>query len=246
MFKTIAMLFGLVGLAFALLGGVAIFSLDNIQLSTTPLFTFLSEDNIVKFKLGISNIWLTLLRPGMVQLEYTIVKKDSGQIVEAKRERVSVRGGINFNRGLLLPPKTEGGKYSLTTTARYKSLIARSSFDFQVGAAPSKLDFADLELTAEDMMLSEGINLSADSSNVVEVTIRGYKAVPEKIIITPGTTIRWTNNDEISHTITGAGFDSGPVHKGGVFTFTFNESGLRYIYKSTIHHSILGEIIVKR
>jgi plastocyanin len=79
-----------------------------------------------------------------------------------------------------------------------------------------------------------------------EVSIEGFAFVPDPIIIPPGTKVRWTNNDSVSHTVTSnpAGlFDSGPLEPGDDFDFRFEEPGT-YTYSCTIHPSMTGTVIV--
>lgn len=62
-----------------------------------------------------------------------------------------------------------------------------------------------------------------------------------------GTTMRWTNDDSVNHTVTAddGKFDSGNLSKGDTFSYTFNEPGT-YTYKCSIHPSQMqGTITVK-
>ena len=51
-----------------------------------------------------------------------------------------------------------------------------------------------------------------------------------------GTTVTWTNNDMVAHTVTSdtGDFDSGAISPGQSFSFTFSQSG-NFGYHCTIH-----------
>lgn len=78
-----------------------------------------------------------------------------------------------------------------------------------------------------------------------------YKAYnPSQKVITPGTTITFTNKDNASHTVTSTSniFDSGTVKSGNTWTYTFNDIGTFYFYCN--YHSTnsaeQGAILVKQ
>ncbi len=78
-----------------------------------------------------------------------------------------------------------------------------------------------------------------------------YKAYnPSQLVITPGTTVTFTNKDNANHTVTSTNgiFDSGKVTSGNTFTYTFNDLGTFYFfcnYHST-NSAEQGAILVKQ
>ncbi|VVB97604.1 Halocyanin [uncultured archaeon] len=81
----------------------------------------------------------------------------------------------------------------------------------------------------------------------VAVEIKGFAYNPANITISKGTTVVWTQNDSVSHTVTiasGTGFDSGTLNQGQTFSYTFNEAGT-FIYGCSIHPRMSGKIIVQ-
>ena len=70
--------------------------------------------------------------------------------------------------------------------------------------------------------------------------------VPHTITVEPGTTVTWTNHDNVVHTITESepvpAFD-GWTFPGEEFTFTFDEPGT-YMYGCTVHPWASGAVIV--
>lgn len=80
---------------------------------------------------------------------------------------------------------------------------------------------AVLVLFAAGPALAEDYNYS----NYVSVTNGSYS--PETITVPVGTTVTWTNNGTVQHTVTADDdlFDSGLLDVGGTFSYTFNEEG---------------------
>ena len=95
---------------------------------------------------------------------------------------------------------------------------------------------------------------------VVEVKIsNGSSAVnntqfyaPPEVQVAAGSSIKWTNDDNVIHTVTqgkpseggnSTGFNSGPIQPGGTFVHFFDESGT-VDYFCTIHPYMIGKVIV--
>ena len=77
-----------------------------------------------------------------------------------------------------------------------------------------------------------------------EVWMQNIAFVPQTLTVNPGTTVTWTNKDNVAHTVTRQGmFDSGQLQPGETFTYTFNTEGT-YDYICTIHLGMNGTIIV--
>jgi plastocyanin len=77
------------------------------------------------------------------------------------------------------------------------------------------------------------------------VAIPGKAYDPPHLDVLVGTTVTWTNDDSINHTVTADGdaFSSGYMPPGGSFTFTFAHQG-RYAFHCTIHKFMRGEVDV--
>jgi plastocyanin len=91
--------------------------------------------------------------------------------------------------------------------------------------------------------------LSKPSTN--DITIQGMAFSPANKTITVGTTIKWTNQDGVTHTITSgvpgnptSAFDSGNLASNGSFSHTFNQAGT-YKYYCKIHTTMTGTITVQ-
>jgi plastocyanin len=77
------------------------------------------------------------------------------------------------------------------------------------------------------------------------VSIANFSFTPAKLSISVGTTVIWTNNDTVTHTVTAdqGAFDSGDLSAGNTFSFTFSKAGT-YPYHCNIHSSMVGTIVV--
>lgn len=83
------------------------------------------------------------------------------------------------------------------------------------------------------------------------VSIYNMSFVPSTVTISAGTSVTWTNNDSMNHTVTSdtGVFNSGVISTagaygtGGSFTYTFNTPGT-YPYHCTIHPTMTGSVIV--
>ena len=87
------------------------------------------------------------------------------------------------------------------------------------------------------------------SGGTEKVDMKDIQFVPKDVTVKAGTTITWTNSDQVPHTVTkeggpGADFDSGNVDPGGTFEQTFDEAG-KVDYVCTIHPGQSGTVTVK-
>jgi len=80
----------------------------------------------------------------------------------------------------------------------------------------------------------------------VSVSIKSSTFTPDIVEISMGTTVTWTNDDGVRHTVTSisGAFDSGNIDPGQTYSYTFNQAG-PFEYRCSIHPSIPhGKIIV--
>lgn len=83
-----------------------------------------------------------------------------------------------------------------------------------------------------------------ETANTQSVSIQNLAFNPGTLTIKKGTTVTWTNNDSVTHTIKSATFNSGDLAKGDTFQFTFNTPGT-FDYSCGIHPFMTGKIIVE-
>ena len=69
---------------------------------------------------------------------------------------------------------------------------------------------------------------------------------PATITVTAGTMVTWTNNDNMTHTVTADdnSFDSGNLTSGSNYSRTFSVAGT-YPYHCTIHPNMIAKVIVQ-
>jgi plastocyanin len=80
----------------------------------------------------------------------------------------------------------------------------------------------------------------------VAVTIKDFAFSPSAITVSIGTTVVWTNEDSVSHTIVSETmvFQSGTMPTGDTFSYTFNDKG-SFDYHCGIHPSMKGTVTVQ-
>ena len=94
-------------------------------------------------------------------------------------------------------------------------------------------------------------NNTGGSQGANDIFIQGTAFSPSNKTISVGTTIKWTNKDNFTHTVTSGTpgspsglFDSGNLGLNGEFSFTFTQAGT-FKYYCKIHSSMTGTIIVQ-
>jgi amicyanin len=80
-----------------------------------------------------------------------------------------------------------------------------------------------------------------------EIIILSYKFGPDVLTVPAGTTVTWTNKDEVPHTVSSSDkrFTSSPaLDTGDHYSYTFTTPGT-YAYFCTLHPFMVGKIIVE-
>ena len=78
------------------------------------------------------------------------------------------------------------------------------------------------------------------------VEMRQMAFAPQRLEVTAGTTVEWTNRDQVEHTITASdgSWDSGLIAPGGTWRHTFDHPGT-YTFHCTPHPFMTGAVVVK-
>ena len=101
------------------------------------------------------------------------------------------------------------------------------------------------------VMLSIGISdrfasNAQEAQKTVEVKIDNFSFSPATITVPAGSTITWTNRDDIPHTVVSDDklFKSKVLDTDEKFSFTFTKPGA-YPYFCSIHPKMTGKVVVQ-
>ncbi|HEV8401043.1 MAG TPA: cupredoxin family copper-binding protein [Gemmatimonadales bacterium] len=85
-----------------------------------------------------------------------------------------------------------------------------------------------------------------DAGNAVPAAMRTMAFAPTNIEIAAGATIRWTNDDQLVHTVTAddGSWDSGEIAPGRTWRHTFDRPGT-YAFHCTPHPFMKGVVVVR-
>jgi plastocyanin len=102
-------------------------------------------------------------------------------------------------------------------------------------------------MLASMFLVAPGLAAHAEDA---KATIMLFQFQPGEITVKKGTTIVWTNGDDIEHSVTAGkpgkesgAFDSGFFTKGGSHAHTFNEPGT-FEYFCKRHPSMKAKVVV--
>ncbi len=92
----------------------------------------------------------------------------------------------------------------------------------------------------------EAVEAGATAPPAVRADIEVYAFVPPRIVISAGSTVEWTNRDEVVHTVSAedGSWESGAIESGETWRATFSEPGI-YPYYCGPHPYMKGVVIVR-
>ena len=97
-------------------------------------------------------------------------------------------------------------------------------------------------------VLTAAIAFPATSTRAaeMEVQIDNFTFAPQRLVVKAGTTITWTNDDDIPHTVASSTktFKSSALDTKDKFSFTFTTPGA-YEYFCSLHPHMTGVIVVE-
>lgn len=85
------------------------------------------------------------------------------------------------------------------------------------------------------------------AESTVQVKIDNFSFSPRTLTVAPGTTVKWTNRDDIPHTVVSTDevtFKSKVLDTDDTFTFTFTKAGT-YDYFCSVHPKMTAQVVVK-
>jgi plastocyanin len=86
-----------------------------------------------------------------------------------------------------------------------------------------------------------------NATNQVEVKIDNFSFGPMTLKVATGTTVTWTNNDDVPHTVVSEDkttFRSKALDTGEKFSYTFSKPGT-YPYFCSVHPKMTAEVVVQ-
>jgi plastocyanin len=95
-------------------------------------------------------------------------------------------------------------------------------------------------------LLAGAAVMAAPAGVDTAVKIDNFTFIPQRLTVKTGTTVTWTNQDDIPHTVTSAtkAFRSKPLDTDDKFSFTFTTAGV-YEYFCSLHPHMTGTIVVE-
>jgi plastocyanin len=89
---------------------------------------------------------------------------------------------------------------------------------------------------------------TAAPAATVEVKIDNFSFGPATLTVAPGTTVTWTNRDDIPHTVVSTddpkAFKSKVLDTDEKFSYTFTKAGT-FAYFCSVHPKMTGTVVVK-
>ena len=87
---------------------------------------------------------------------------------------------------------------------------------------------------------------AAVAASPAAVTIDNFNFSPMTLTVAAGTTVTWTNHDDIPHTVRAVdgSFHSKAMDTDDSYSFTFAKPGV-YSYFCSVHPKMVGKVIVK-
>jgi plastocyanin len=95
------------------------------------------------------------------------------------------------------------------------------------------------------ILIAALIAVPAAQAAGMAISIDNFTFSPQRLVVTVGTTLTWTNRDDIPHTVVASGkeFRSKVLDTDDTFTFTFTTPG-SYEYFCSLHPHMTGMIVV--
>jgi plastocyanin len=162
-----------------------------------------------------------------------------------KRAGEKVAWGAGLQLAIPYSPHTLSLQVTNTNTATLQGASrgidrVRGGFEFTIPFTLSRY-FGKRRETAQNG------TASAPTGPVTRAEMRTMTFAPNRIEIVAGTTITWTNNDPLVHSITAddKSWDSGAIEPGQTWSHTFTQPG-EYAFHCTPHPFMKGVVVVRQ
>ena len=141
-----------------------------------------------------------------------------------------------------------GAAYGLTRNKKSDNNSNSSNSNTSQNSSPNPSPTSSNSASKESTNSSSNSNNSSSSSQSTNaVSINNFAFSPKDITVKKGTTVTWTNNDSVTHTVQETDGKSGPksndLARGETYTYTFIAAGT-YAYHCSIHPDMTGTVTV--
>jgi plastocyanin len=102
-------------------------------------------------------------------------------------------------------------------------------------------------LSMAGMRGSQAVAAQDKTPNAIELKIDNFSFGPMTLTVAAGTTVTWTNNDDVPHTVVSddkTTFRSRALDTGEKFSYTFTKPGT-YPYFCSVHPKMMAEVVVQ-
>jgi plastocyanin len=92
----------------------------------------------------------------------------------------------------------------------------------------------------------DATSVGKEAPNGVEIKIDNFSFTPMTVTVAVGTTVTWTNDDDVPHTVVSDDtktFKSRALDTGDRFSYTFTKPG-KYSYFCSVHPRMTAEVVV--
>jgi amicyanin len=96
------------------------------------------------------------------------------------------------------------------------------------------------------LLAGVGVKAAPAAAEDTAVKIENFTFGPQRVTVKAGTTVTWTNDDDIPHTVASStkAFKSKVLDSDDKFSFTFTTPGI-YEYFCTLHPHMTGTLVVE-
>lgn len=113
-------------------------------------------------------------------------------------------------------------------------------------SAASLAALALIAIVLVTLSSSVGAQAAQPAAAATDVKIDNFAFTPQTVTVTVGTTVTWTNRDDIPHTVvsTDGVFKSKVRDTDETFAYKFDKAGT-YSYFCSIHPKMTGKVVVQ-
>ena len=189
----------------------------------------------VKTPVKVKQFTATATGEATVKVTWKKHQADGTQVrVVNQRGELVTKKNTKKRQGITITGLTPGTIYKLKARAYNK----RGDGGFKYGEYSKTKTVTTSEAAAEDQQ--------DEASKTVDVAISGFAFSPETITVNVGDSVRWTNNDSVTHTASEVNlvFNTDPLSPGESATLLMDQAG-SFDYFCVFHHSMTGLVIVE-